>query len=258
MDKSVSIAVIPDVQAKLGQDFSFLSDVGQFLVEKKPDYWVCLGDFVDMESLSSYDIGKKSFEGRRYTNDIQAAKEAMEALLSPLQKFNSNAKKNKEKQYKPELILCLGNHEERIARAIENDPKIEGLISYNDLPYQAWKVYDYLDVVGIEGVFFSHYFTSGVMGRPVPNARQLVAKKHLSCVQGHIQKFEIYNEYRADGKMLTGLFAGTCTPYNESYLGLQGNSYFRGIHMLYDVNDGEFYTHSIPLSYLKTRYATHS
>ena len=74
-------AVIPDVQAKPGQDFSFLTAVGEYLVEKKPDRWICIGDFADMPSLSSYDVGKKSFEGRRYQADIVAANEAMNALL---------------------------------------------------------------------------------------------------------------------------------------------------------------------------------
>ena len=59
-------AVLPDIQAKPGQDFSFLTAIGEYLVEKQPDRWICIGDFADMPSLSSYDVGKKSFEGRRY------------------------------------------------------------------------------------------------------------------------------------------------------------------------------------------------
>ena len=44
--------VIPDVQAKDGCDISYLADVGKYIVEKKPDVIVCLGDFADMPSLS--------------------------------------------------------------------------------------------------------------------------------------------------------------------------------------------------------------
>jgi hypothetical protein len=105
----------------------------------------------------------------------------------------------------------------------------------------------------IEGIAFSHYFTTGVMGRAVTSARALVMKKHMSTIQGHNQKMEIYNEYRADGKMLTGLFAGCCYQHDEDYLGPQGNNYFRGIHMLYEVNDGDFQCHSISLDYLLKR-----
>lgn len=249
-----TIAVIPDVQAKHGQDFTFLSHVGQYLVEKKPDVIVQIGDFADMESLSSYDQGKKSFEGRRYVKDVQAAKSAMDMLLQPLRTYNEKAKRNKEKTYKPRLVLTLGNHEQRILRAINDDPKLEGLIKYDDLPYSAWEVHDYLDVVEINGICFSHYFTTGVMGRPVTSAKALLMKKHQSCIMGHVQKMEIATEYKADGTMITGLFAGCCYEHDEEYLGKQGNHHFRGIHMLYDVNNGEFHTHSITLKYLKEKY----
>lgn len=247
--------VIPDVQLKPGNDTHFLKVIGEYIVEKKPDVIVCLGDFADMPSLSSYDVGKKSFEGRRYRHDIEATHRGMESLLSPLWEFNRQARINKKRLYTPRLVLTLGNHEDRITRVCECDPKLDGTISIDDLKYKdyGWEVHPFLDVVLIDGVAYSHYFTTGVMGRPALSARNLVLKKHMSCVQGHAQKMEIYNEYRADGKMLTGLFAGCCYEHDEEYLGPQGNNYFRGIHMLYDVQDGAFHTHSITLSYLLAR-----
>jgi hypothetical protein len=132
--------VIPDSQVKHGEKLDYLRWIGEYMVEKQPETVIHLGDFADMESLSSYDAGKKSFEGRRYTKDIKAAREAMDTLLGPLTEYNQRQKKNKEKQYKPRLVLTLGNHEHRIARAVNNDPKLEGLISYADLPYEAWAV----------------------------------------------------------------------------------------------------------------------
>lgn len=250
-----TILVLPDCQVKPDHDVSFLRVIGEYAVEKKPDIIFCLGDFADMESLCSYDQGRKSFEGRRYKADIEASREAMYILLAPLIEYNTQAKKNKKQLYKPKMILTLGNHENRINRVTENDPKLDGTLSINDLMYEqfGWEVHPFLSVVLVEGIAFSHYFTTGVMGRPVTSARALVMKKHMSCVQGHNQKMEIYNEYRADGKMLTGLFAGCSYLHDEDYLGAQGNNYFRGIHMLYDVHEGDFHCHSITLSYLIDR-----
>lgn len=247
--------VIPDVQLKPGIDNSYLEVIGNYLVEKKPDVVVCLGDFADMPSLSSYDVGKRSFEGRRYRHDIEVARAGMEKLLQPIWLYNKSAAANKKKLYKPRLVLTLGNHEERINRACEFDSKLDGTLSIQDLRYEeyGWEVHPFLDVVLIDGIAYSHYFTTGVLGRPALSARNLVIKKHMSCIQGHNQKMEIYNEYRADGKMLTGLFAGCCYLHDEDYLGPQGNNYFRGIHMLYDVKDGQFHCHSITLPYLLDR-----
>ena len=248
--------VIPDVQIKPEHKTEWLRAIGSYIVEKKPDKIICLGDFGDMPSLSSYDFGKKSFEGRRYRADIEAVHAGMQHLMNPIYEYNEQALRNKKKRYNPSKVLLLGNHEHRIERVVENDPKLEGTISIGDLGYEkhGWEVYPYLEVVIIDGIAYSHVFTTGVMGRPVTSARALVTKKHMSCVQGHNQKMEIYNEYKADGSLITGLFAGCCYLHDEQYLGPQGNNYFRGIHMLYDVKDGNFHCHSITLDYLLERH----
>lgn len=100
--------VIPDVQFKPGNDTKFLEAIGNYIVEKRPDVVVNLGDFADMPSLSSYDVGTKSFEGRRYKDDIAASVQAMEALLHPLKACNERAKSTIERDSIPGLCLLLG------------------------------------------------------------------------------------------------------------------------------------------------------
>ena len=250
-------AVIPDVQAKDGIDFTYLTKIGKYLVEKKPDKWICLGDFADMPSLSSYDVGKKSFEGKRYTKDVEASHRAMQALLAPLWDFNAKAKKNKEKQYHPELIMTLGNHENRINRAVNDDAKLEGVLSVDALGYEGygWDVHPFLDVVVVDGIAYSHYFTSGLLGRPVTTAAACLSKKHMSCVQGHQQGLQIASTYRADGARLTSIIAGSCYEHNEDYMSSQGNKHWRGFLMLHDVNDGEFDLMNVSLDFINKRYA---
>ena len=75
----MKILVLPDVQAKAGTDFTYLTKIGTYAVEKKPEVILCIGDFADMESLSSYDKGTRHFEGRRYKNDIKASIASLEA-----------------------------------------------------------------------------------------------------------------------------------------------------------------------------------
>lgn len=248
--------VIPDVQAKPGVDFTYLNNIGRYMVEKKPDVVVCIGDFADMPSLSSYDKGKKSFEGRRYLADIDAAHEAMSELLGPLFDYNTNARRNKKKPYLPRMVLTLGNHEQRIQRAVELQPELEGVLDVGHLNYEeyGWEVYPFLEVVHIDGIAYSHYFTSGVLGRPVTSARALLSKKHQSCIMGHVQTMDVATDYRADGTPITGLFAGCCYEHNEDYLSPQGNAHFRGIHMLYEVDNGSFFHHPISLTYLNKKY----
>lgn len=248
--------VLPDVQAKPGHDFTYLNKIGKYIVEKKPEKIICLGDFADMPSLSTYDIGKKSFEGRRYTADIKAAKDAMSALMDPLFSFNAKAKKNKERQYAPDLILTLGNHEHRINRAVDGDPKLDGVLAIEDLGYKefGWKVVPFLDVVVVDGIAYSHYFTSGLLGRPVTTAAACLAKKHQSCIQGHQQGLQIHTGFKADGKQLTSIIAGSCYEHNEDYMSFQGNNHWRGFLVLHDVQDGEFDTMPVSLKYINRKY----
>ncbi len=253
----MKICVLPDVQAKPGNDFQFLTAIGNYIVEKKPDIVLQLGDFADMPSLSSYDVGKKSFEGRRYKNDVETAHVAMETLLAPINNYNDRARENHKARYTPRRVLCLGNHEHRIERAVENDAKLEGVLSTEDLKYReyGWEVYPFLDVVVINNIAFSHYFTTGVMGRPCTSAQMMLTKKHMSCIAGHQQGLQFATSYRADGHRITSIIAGSCYEHNEDYMGPQGNHHFRGIVMLNDVtDDGEFDIMPVSLRYLNSKY----
>jgi hypothetical protein len=245
--------IIPDTQVKDGVPLDHMTWAGKYAAEKHPDVIVMIGDFADMPSLSSYDVGKKSFEGRQYTKDIQAAEKAMNMLLKPIKEERQKLKMQN-KRWNPRLILTLGNHENRIDRAIESDRKLEGLISVHDLPFGDWEVYPYLEPVTVHGVVYCHFFTSGVMGRPVSSARMLNTKKHSSCVMGHVQRKEVDIQYKADGKRITSIFAGAYYQHEEDYLGPQGNQHWRGCWMLHEVKDGEFDEMPISLDYLRKKY----
>lgn len=252
----MKILVIPDVQAKPDEDFGFLSNIGKFIVDKQPDVIVQIGDFADLPSLSSYDVGKKSFEGRRYLKDLDAASEAMGALMGPLEAYNVQQRKNGKKTYRPRQVLTLGNHENRINRAVENDPKLEGMLDINQLPYigYGFDVVPFLETVVVEGIAFSHYFVTGVAGRPASSAAAQFRKCNMSCISGHQQGLQIHTGNRADGKLLTSVIAGSCYEHDEDYLGPQANKHFRGILMLHDVADGEFNLMSVPLEFINRKY----
>lgn len=247
---------IPDCQIRPGDSFEFLSAIGRYIVAKKPDVVICGGDFADMPSLSSYDVGKKSFEGRRYRDDIQAARQGMEALLEPLKVFNAKMRRTKHQQYVPRLVLTMGNHENRISRATNDDPKLDGTISVDDLHYReaGWEVYPFLEPVVVDDIVYCHYFTTGLLGRPCSSANIQLAKKHMSCISGHQQGLQIATGHRGDGKRLTSVIAGSCYEHNEDYLGPQGNKHWRGILMLHEVDQGEFDLMPVSLKYLKDRY----
>jgi hypothetical protein len=237
---------------KPGVALEHLSWAGKYAAYKKPEVIVNIGDFADMSSLSSYDIGKKEFEGRTYKADIDVARKAMKLFMDPIQKEMAKTK------WKPRLVLTLGNHENRINRAISLDRKLEGLISIADLSYEAagYEVYPFLAPVSIGGINFCHYWTTGVKGNAASTARAILAKYHDSCFAGHLQGRDIAYGKRASGESITAIISGSFYQHDEEYLHPQGNTHWRGIWMLHNVTNGSFDEMPISLEYLRSKYGT--
>jgi len=251
------VLVIPDSQIRPGDNYDFLSWIGQYAVDMQPDIIVHLGDFADMPSLSSHDkAGSKSMEGMRYKEDINTSIEAMKVLLAPITEHQDFLKKNHKARWNPRMVMLYGNHENRINRAIQNDPKLEGLISLEDLKYEelGWETVPFLQPINIEGVMFCHYFVSGVMGNPVGTARALLTKHHQSCIAGHQQGRDIAFAKRADGTEMTAMIVGSGYMHDENYLNHQTNIHWRGVVILNEVENGTFDEIMVSMRYLRNKY----
>jgi len=250
-EKSFRIGVLPDCQVKPGVDISHLPKIGQYFADKRPDVIVCIGDFADMPSLSSHEAaGSLKTENQRYQLDIQSVQEAMQALMTPIQEVIRTT------DWKPRLVMTMGNHEHRITRALEAFPKLLGTIQLEDLRYTdwGWEVYPFLEPVVIKGIAFCHYFQTGQMGRPASSARAILNKQHMSCFAGHQQGRDIAYGKRGDGREMTAIICGSAYLHDEDYLSHQTNNHFRGIYMLNDVEDGQFEEMPVSLKYLMRRH----
>lgn len=237
--------VIPDCQVHDGVPTEHLEWVGRYIADKRPNVIVCIGDFADMPSLCSYDRGKKRSEGQRYVNDIEAARAGMERLVAPFRDIPG---------YKPRMVLTLGNHEDRISRAVEDYAVLEYAIGVHDLGYEAfgWEVHQFLEVVKIDGIEYAHFFVSGSKGKPVTSAAALLKRRQCSAVMGHSQHTDL--TFHPQTQQIA-IFCGTCYLHDEDYLGFQGNVQRRQILMLHEVNNGRFDPMFVSLEFLRRKYA---
>lgn len=256
MENPIRILVIPDCQVKEGVPLEHLTWAGKAICHYRPDVVVNLGDFGDMPSLSTHDTpGSKYFEGLRYNKDIAVVKKGMEMLLSPLKELQARQKNNKEKVYKPRKVMLLGNHCNRINRAINNNPMLDGLISTKDFEYEKdWEVYDFLHPVFINGVGFNHFWPTGAMGRPASSAQAIINKLHMSCIAGHQQGKQVAYSKRADGKPICSIIAGSYYLHDESYMDQLSNKHWRGLVVLNEVIDGHFDEMFLSIEYLQKKY----
>lgn len=243
---------IPDTQCRPNEDLSHMYWAGRFAAEHEPDTIVHAGDNWDMSSLSSYEKpGSKYHENQRYSLDIEAGNRGMELFEEGLQQF-------KRASWNPRKVFTLGNHEDRITRAINESPRLEGTISLDDLNLKSlgWEVFDFLMPVQIDGVWYAHYWYARNSGRPYGGSidNRLRTAGH-SFTQGHQQGLAWGRRELGNGTAHLGLVAGSYYQHNEDFRGAQAVNEWRGIVIKNEVANGDYDPSFISLNYLQRTFA---
>lgn len=245
-----SLLVIPDAHAMPNVPNTRFTLLGKYIAHKQPEVIVCLGDFSDMEALSSYDAGKRKAEGKRVVDDFKAAVDAQEKMFREIHKLNIKLKRAKKALYKPKLYMCLGNHEDRINRAVNDDPKMYGMYGIENLKYEqfGWEVIPFKKTLTLEGVSFCHYWPNK-MGRSIDSVTTIMNLPGGSKISGHSHVWDQRRDGRIAPKVV--LVAGC---FLDHEMQIEGNaldyaaemtrqSWFNGLFLLHEVENG----HCLPV-----------
>lgn len=207
-----------------------------------------------MPSLSSYDKGKKSFQGRTYAADLEAGYDFLERVFSPIR-----AKKKK----LPHRVVLEGNHEYRVKRAINLQPELEGTIGFEDFLFKNYfdEVVEYNGSspgqINIDGINYAHYFISGVNGRPISGehpAYSLLSKQFASCTVGHVHTVDYHVRTSTDGHRLHGLIGGCFFDYFADWAGEANKLYWRGCIVKRNVSNGGYDPQFISIDQMRKDY----
>lgn len=250
------LLVLPDPHAHADHDNDRADWLAEFIKDEKPDIVVNMGDTYDMPSLSQYDKGKRSFQGKNYRRDIIAGLEFNDRLWGPV-------KATKKKM--PRRIFLEGNHEHRIERALDLSPELADTIGFKD--YDLDSHYDEIvrydggtpGIINIEGILFAHYFISGVMGRPIGGkwpAKSVLEANKESSVQSHIHTFDYARTTTQGGRSIHALVAGCYQDYINDWAGNIGRFWVPGVALLNDVHDGQYDLQWVSLESLREAYGS--
>lgn len=253
--------VIGDPHAKPGEDLSRFDWLGNAIMDLRPTKVICLGDFNDMGSLSSYDKGKKSFHNASIEADILTSHIALGKIIAPLIEYWRKAKKPKAQLYNPKFYMLGGNHDEaRIERTIQSNPELTGLISIEKLGYEkfGWEYIKYTVPVVIDGIAYCHHFASGIMGKPIGGkylASSLISTNLQSSTVGHDHSFQYACKPRADGTLVHGLSSGCYTEDAPSYANGAHKFWWRGLIYKTNVKDGDYSLKQFTMDEVKEKWS---
>lgn len=252
--------LIPDAHAKPDTPNDRFFWAGKLAAERQPEVIVSIGDWFDMPSLSSYDKGKKDFHGRRYKDDINSGLEALRLFNLPIIELNKAQRRAHKPLYKPKKIFIKGNHEDRINRVISLNEELEGTVSHDHfmLDKFGWEVVEYRDYVEVDGVYYSHYFPSGIKGEPITGLNigaSLVAKKGVSCSVGHSHLYDLAIRAKPDGRKIVGLSCGWFGASIEEYARHTQHMWVSQLVYKHNVANGEYDIETIRLDRLQNGYS---
>lgn len=246
--------VIPDTHAHYQHNNKRADLLAKLIIDLRPDAVIHMGDGADMPSLSGYDRGKKSFQGRTYRQDIDAWLDFQDRMWHPV-------KKRKKKL--PRSYTLIGNHEERIERAVQLQPELDGAIGYHDLDLERYwdEVVPYdgrtPGVLRLDDIHYAHYFVSGVMGKPISGERpaaSLINKQLVSCTQGHVHTLDYSVRTTANAHKIMGLVCGIFTDNRFDWAGITQDLWWSGVVIKHNVEGGCYDPQFVSLSSLKKKY----
>jgi hypothetical protein len=198
---------------------------------------------------------RQGHQGRTYQADIAAHADFQDRLWSTVRAA---------KRKLPLRVTLIGNHEQRIERAINIQPELEGVISYDDLDLE--KYYDVVvpysgstpGTIELDGIVYAHYIVSGVSGRPISGehlAYSLLAKRFTSCTVGHNHTLDYCVRTNAVGKKIMGMCAGTLQDYKPSFAGESSKLWWEGVTVKRRVENGTYEPQFVSLATLKKNYS---
>lgn len=252
--------IIPDAHTQPDDNphrFELLRDL---ILDRQPEVIVQIGDWWDMGSLCSYDQGKKNFVFQNLKDDIEKGHEMEALVFKPVMDLNRRLLKGKKKGYSPIFIKCLGNHEARVDRLLQYEPRWEGTVSMDDFKTRVEglnEVYvDFLDNAVIDNIAYSHYFVSGVQGRPASSARALLAKTGMSATMGHTHTLDGFDVTSPLGNRRRALVCGSFHDKDhEGFAGPQVDQiWYNGLIYKHNVLNGDYDREEISIERLEQLY----
>jgi len=200
--------------------------VYDFCKDFQPDYFILGGDQLHMDCISHYNEGKpKLLEGKRLNKEYDGFQKDI------INRFN-NILKTSCKRY-----FMIGNHEYRLERLLEAEPKLEGLVELErNLDLSKYKIIPFNEVLEIgkiciiHGIYYNKYHAS----KNVHEYNENIFSGHVHTNQIDTMNTPTTHEPRQ------GVSVGCLCNVNPEYKHNKPNNWVHQFMFFYLFEDGTF------------------
>ena len=237
-----SLLYIPDLHAHPEDKFDRLKELTKYVRKRRLRVGAVVvgGDVWDMESLCLHDKGKAVWSQRSFEKDLRSGMDALSLVATLSDKMGATT-----------AFVTEGNHEERLYRFLDSEDgsRFDGTIPRDTLSLWAeslgFEYIPFLKTRTYEEVNFAHYFTTGLMGRPISGdypAANMLRSQFSSCVACHKHTMDYAVRTAGDGRKLYGFVGGCFTDLNKdfTYAGPAQRMWWNGVSILHFTAPGEF------------------
>jgi hypothetical protein len=255
--KPQTILYVPDVHAKSGDNLQRFDALAAWLTNRriKFDSVIQGGDLWDMESLCTHDDTSPEYYERHFWDEFSVGLDAFDKLESFTKRFGNKG---------CTFYITEGNHENRYNKWMASDNRlrtspfpqtVDSLLHFYR-PTSKVNYFPFLQPLVVHDIAFSHYFVSGLMGRPQGGERpaaNILRAQFQSTVSCHSHVLDFAERTRADGSKLYSVVGGCFVDPKAkfAYAGAARKLWWNGVHILHVTAPGEFDVETISLERLQ-------
>ena len=236
-DSVYRVIVIPDMQVPYHDPVS-LAAVEKYMADETWDEYINLGDFLDLDCISSHNKGKpRLVEGKSIAADFAVGNEILDRHEWIIRARNKDAR----------FVLLEGNHEYRAERYIDEHPAMRGSMEVEtglrlrERGFKWVRCYQKGEVYKLGKAYFHHgLITSG------NHAKAMADRFGVNIFYGHVHSVDSWSKVQwGKDQTIVGQSLGCLCEYEQSYIKGNPTNWQQAVCIFFFLPDGHF-TYYVP------------
>jgi hypothetical protein len=227
-----SVIVLPDMQVPY-EDKVTMKAVEAYMATKRWDEYINLGDFVDLDCISSHNkVNLRAVEGKVVSKDYKAANVILDRHQNIVRSNNPDAR----------FVLLEGNHEYRAERYIDEHPQMRGLmevevgLKLEERGFKYVRCYQKGELYKLGKAYFHHGLYCNQS-----HAKSMVDRFGVNIFYGHVHDVMCHPKVMwGKDKTIVGQSMGCLCDYEQGYIKQNPTNWQQAFGEFHFFDNGDF------------------